>query len=420
MNSCDKFDSLIEEYLDGSLSAEENKQFTEHISSCERCREAVKMAESMHGALKSLEYSVEVPEDFLLNIHKGIKKQPERKNFITYTRRIGTVAACVVLAVVVAKGGIDHKLIKNAEELKAEETENAVIARISPQQEQEEVFTGIDTTDATEDKATSDKSDEINTQKQNTRIVQDEEKSSDKVKGELSKKIEPKATEEAKPLEKQSASEKKTTPVAEISESDKTEIESGMEKVAEHNRAVREKINEKQNQIDAGIIVKDAINEEVAAVYTAEQNLQESIEVAAQDALNEEAVAENTTVQNVQRSIEVTAKDDGEEAIATQEIQALSDVGENAEEETKTRAASGGGSSARMKETAVALLMVDFEHIEKVTDIANGYNAPENGIYTMNTEDVKALMKDLKAQGIECSISEDIQSGDISFTIIGK
>ena len=43
MNDCEKFDSLIEEYLGGELSDEENKQFQEHISSCEKCENHLKM-----------------------------------------------------------------------------------------------------------------------------------------------------------------------------------------------------------------------------------------------------------------------------------------------------------------------------------------------------------------------------------------
>ena len=166
MKDCEKFDSMIEEYLDGALSDEENKQFTEHISSCERCAESLENAKKMHEALSGIGYALEVPHDFCDNLHSKIEQLPKRRSIYTYTRRIGAIAACVVLAVVVAKNGIDSNLTKNADELKAEDSAGMAVNEVIKEAEDEIVKT-INTTETTQDKTETSK-EENNIQKKTT------------------------------------------------------------------------------------------------------------------------------------------------------------------------------------------------------------------------------------------------------------
>lgn len=104
MKSCEECQSLIESYLDDELTRDAKQRFQEHISSCSECKEAVEFAKSVRASLADLP-EIDVPEDFTKKLHERLNSEiGTRTTFSTYAKRYGTLAACVVLAVVIGNG----------------------------------------------------------------------------------------------------------------------------------------------------------------------------------------------------------------------------------------------------------------------------------------------------------------------------
>lgn len=106
MQSCEYWQSKIEEYLDNALADSENQDFLTHISSCSECQEALKLAQAVRHALAELP-DIDVPKDFNEHLHEKIDAiTTKRQRLIIYSRRGAALAACVVLAVAVNAGGL--------------------------------------------------------------------------------------------------------------------------------------------------------------------------------------------------------------------------------------------------------------------------------------------------------------------------
>ncbi|MDO4618123.1 MAG: anti-sigma factor [Clostridia bacterium] len=102
MSDCEKFEAMIDAYLDNDLTNDKRQEFSEHISSCEKCREALSFAEGVKKSLKNLP-EIEVPADFSKKVTEQVSKGKKNKKTATYIRRYGTLAACLVIAVVLAR-----------------------------------------------------------------------------------------------------------------------------------------------------------------------------------------------------------------------------------------------------------------------------------------------------------------------------
>ncbi|MBQ7794597.1 MAG: zf-HC2 domain-containing protein [Clostridia bacterium] len=104
MKSCEECQALIDAYLDNELTREQKQRFQAHISSCNECREALSFAESVKATLAALP-QIEVPDTFTQSVRQKLAAEGgKRKGIGTYARRYGTLAACVILAVVIAQG----------------------------------------------------------------------------------------------------------------------------------------------------------------------------------------------------------------------------------------------------------------------------------------------------------------------------
>ncbi len=361
MNSCEKFDSLIEEYLDGALSDEENKQFLKHISSCQECRRSLEVAEKMHDMLAGLDYKLEVPSDFSVKLHEKIEQLPKRKSIYTYTRRIGAIAACVVLVTVVAKNGIDTRLTKNADELTAEDSAGAVITGVITEKAEDEIVTPINTTEPTTDKAKAS-TEESNIQKKITETG----------KGTQNKKA---------PEEKKAVAENVAMPSpAPVVENDIIKPQQTEETVAEASATAKE------------------VQEEELTTQSFEP-----------------AVSEKSDTTQAM----LTDAADEEKPEPTEILQ----IETSAEEKAPASGGGGGGSSSSayaVRRMTVLELKVDIENIEKAIDAASKFVPMQNGVYTMSAEEVKKLLSELEKEGISASFPEGIEDEEISFTITAK
>ena len=353
MDNCEKFDSLIEAYLDGALSDEENKQFEEHISSCEKCRESFEIAKKMHNMLENLDYKLEVPSDFCDRLYEKIEQLPKKKSIYTYSRRIGTIAACIVIAVVVAKSGTDTNITKNAEELRAEDSAGPVITSIISENPKDEIITHTNTTETTKDKQEASK-EESNTQK--------------------------------KAIETGTATQRN------IKESERKDKPAGIAVPSPTPEALNNTVKE-QAEADAAKEVSEAILSDEAGVPEA---------------------AEATPL------MLTDAPDEKQEATTQPETVT------QAEEKAPASGGSlggGGGSSSTVysaRRMTVLELKVDIENIEKANKTASKYAPMQNGVYTMNAENVKKLLSELDAEGISAIFPDVIENEEISFTITAK
>lgn len=109
MQSCEYWQSLIDPYLDGELDDAESESFLEHISSCPECEELLTLAKSVRSALSELP-PIEVPADFGDKLHERIEREQQKhRSIITYSRRFGALAACIIIAVAVNAGDLGKK-----------------------------------------------------------------------------------------------------------------------------------------------------------------------------------------------------------------------------------------------------------------------------------------------------------------------
>lgn len=98
MSDCAKYNTLINEYIDGELSEPEAKQLREHLDSCPDCRSYLSLLETVGKQLKNtLE---EPPAELKESIMNRLRAEPQKKKqrLISYGRYAAIAAVfCVVL-----------------------------------------------------------------------------------------------------------------------------------------------------------------------------------------------------------------------------------------------------------------------------------------------------------------------------------
>jgi anti-sigma factor (TIGR02949 family) len=98
MSDCAKYNTLINEYIDGELSEPEAKQLREHLDSCPDCRSYLSLLETVGKQLKNtLE---EPPAELKESIMNRLRAEPQKKKqrLIIYGRYAAIAAVfCVVL-----------------------------------------------------------------------------------------------------------------------------------------------------------------------------------------------------------------------------------------------------------------------------------------------------------------------------------
>ncbi len=115
MKNCEECQSLIDMYMEDELTKDTRTHFLAHISSCNECREALEFAQSVKATLNNLP-EIEVPSDFTKNVRARIEAEKKHKKGIgTYFVRYGSLAACLVLAVAIARGVDTPDFTKNSD-----------------------------------------------------------------------------------------------------------------------------------------------------------------------------------------------------------------------------------------------------------------------------------------------------------------
>ena len=95
--SCKKFRLMVDEYIEGELTAAEMREFEAHIAECEECRKELEELRALKAAIRSAEE--EMPEGLHSRIMASIeaepKKAPRRKT--AFFRGAAISVACVML-----------------------------------------------------------------------------------------------------------------------------------------------------------------------------------------------------------------------------------------------------------------------------------------------------------------------------------
>lgn len=101
MKTCEEYESLISDFLDGELSAEDRAEVAEHLASCPACQQYFDDLVAMHDAFDQIE-EVPVPDGFAEQIMARVRETPqtEEKKVIPFPhwRRWAALAACCAIA----------------------------------------------------------------------------------------------------------------------------------------------------------------------------------------------------------------------------------------------------------------------------------------------------------------------------------
>lgn len=100
--NCSKFEELIEQYLDDSLTEELKIEFENHISVCNSCKDSFNFSKEIRSTLHDFPL-ISVPEDFSANLNKRLDEELTKEHRTQRRFRIPAkyygVAACALLAV---------------------------------------------------------------------------------------------------------------------------------------------------------------------------------------------------------------------------------------------------------------------------------------------------------------------------------
>lgn len=93
-HSCEKYDRMIDDYIDGILSDADREKLEAHLSTCEECRRSLRFAAALREMIRIS--AEKQPEDMHQRIMESVKKEQKtasRKKLI----RLGAIAAAFAL-----------------------------------------------------------------------------------------------------------------------------------------------------------------------------------------------------------------------------------------------------------------------------------------------------------------------------------
>ena len=111
MMNCEKYKSVVEEYLDGTISAEKLAEFENHMQTCESCRDEFNRCVLMQDVIKDALSSRTPAERAGTSVVARISAEPSRapmpvgNGAVLSFGRQAAVAASIVLAIGLFLGG---------------------------------------------------------------------------------------------------------------------------------------------------------------------------------------------------------------------------------------------------------------------------------------------------------------------------
>ena len=100
MKTCEEYEALISDFLDGELSAADQSEVAEHLASCPACQKYFDDLVAMHDAFDQIE-DVPVPEGFAEQVMARVRETPQAETkkiiFFPNWKRWAALAACCAI-----------------------------------------------------------------------------------------------------------------------------------------------------------------------------------------------------------------------------------------------------------------------------------------------------------------------------------
>jgi anti-sigma factor RsiW len=108
---CERCNSRLSAYVDGTLTSAELRQVNAHLASCRRCREDVQEIQAIRRVLRSMPEH-EAPAAFWDDTLRMIRSRARRKPApFAYARIAGTAVAALALAIILFVNSADRQVI---------------------------------------------------------------------------------------------------------------------------------------------------------------------------------------------------------------------------------------------------------------------------------------------------------------------
>ncbi len=90
--ACQKVTDRLIDYIEGTLTLEEEQEIRSHIETCSSCQRALEQQQDIMRLLEIEVEKVEVPHDLMAQVQEKINQQPARRRWKAFTLRFGIVA----------------------------------------------------------------------------------------------------------------------------------------------------------------------------------------------------------------------------------------------------------------------------------------------------------------------------------------
>lgn len=101
MKTCEEYEALISDFLDGELSAEDRAEVAEHLASCPACQQYFDDLVAIHDAFDQIG-EVPVPEGFaeqvMARVHETPRAEEKKIILLPHWKRWAALAACCAIA----------------------------------------------------------------------------------------------------------------------------------------------------------------------------------------------------------------------------------------------------------------------------------------------------------------------------------
>lgn len=111
--NCDKYENLMNQYIDGELYGDLKDDFEQHISGCQLCRKKLDALTQIVYKLNNIEEE-ELPDTYHSEVMNKIAVTENKKRFYNFSKAFATAACFIIL---ISAGGVFLKNTQTAENI---------------------------------------------------------------------------------------------------------------------------------------------------------------------------------------------------------------------------------------------------------------------------------------------------------------
>ncbi len=93
--SCQKYEVQLLDYIEGTLTSDEEKEFKRHLESCPNCQKDLKQQQELFLLLDQEIDNIEIPYDFMEQVQERVYQQPPMRRGKTFGWRIAAVVVAL-------------------------------------------------------------------------------------------------------------------------------------------------------------------------------------------------------------------------------------------------------------------------------------------------------------------------------------